>query len=598
MSTQVTVGQLIAMFLERCGVQAAFGVISIHNMPILDALAQRGAIRFVPARGEAGAASMADACARVTGRLGVLITSTGTGAANAAGGMVEALTAGTPVLHLTGQIETPYLDRDMAYIHEAPDQLGMLKAVSKRAWRVRSAGSALATLQEAVRCALTAPSGPVSVEVPIDIQSQTVELPDPGPDFLSLAPLPVPAAAPDPVVLDRLADALAQARRPLLWLGGGARACSCVVSRLVAMGYGVVSSTQGRGIVAEDHPLSLGAYTAQAPVEEFYATCDAMLVVGSRLRGNETLKYQLKLPSALYRIDADPSANGRGYANRQFVCADAQLALHGLVERLERRDHRATVDPSFATDLRLAHAAAVATLRRGLGPYADLVDALQAQAGRRFTWVRDVTLSNSIWGNRELHLFSPRAGVHALGGGIGLGLPMAIGAAVGLASQAAVLACALPHAAPRGGLSSANHPAPDHSVDQSAKGVAPHGAVYLLAGDGGFVLNLGELACAVQEQADFTVVLMNDKAYGVIKNIQDAQYGGRRVYADLHTPDYAVLAQAMGFAHQRIGDLAQAPAALKALAAHRGPKMLEVDMLAVGDFKTAFAGPPVKAASA
>jgi acetolactate synthase I/II/III large subunit len=560
MPQKITVGQLIAIFLERCGVQAAFGVISIHNMPILDALAQRGAIRFVPARGEAGAASMADACARVTGRLGLLVTSTGTGAANAAGGMVEALTAGTPLLHLTGQIETPFLERDLAYIHEAPDQLRMLQAVSKRAWRVRHASTVLATLQDAVRCALTAPSGPVSVEIPIDIQNQWIELQDDGLEFQSLAPLPVAAAPPEPLALDRLADALAQARRPLLWLGGGARGCACVVSRLVAMGFGVVSSTQGRGIVAEDHPQSLGAYTVQAPVEDFYASCDAMLVVGSRLRGNETLKYQLKLPQALYRIDADPGANGRGYANRQFICGDAQLALHGLAERLEMRAKPMSIDPGFSSDLRRTHAAAVATLRQGLGPYADLVDALQAQAGRHFTWVRDVTLSNSTWGNREMRVFSPRAGVHALGGGIGLGLPMAIGAAVGLA--------------------------------------ATSGPVYLLAGDGGFVLNLGELACAVQEQADFTVLLMNDKGYGVIKNIQDAHYGGRRHYVDLHTPDYAALAQAMGFAHQRISQVAQAPAALKALAAHKGPKMLEVDMLAVGDFKTAFAGPPVKAAAA
>ena len=111
---KVTVGHVIAAFLERCGVKTAFGVISIHNMPILDAVATRGAIRFVSARGEAGAASMADACARVTGTLGVFVTSTGTAAGNAAGGMVEALTAGTPLLHITGQIETPYLDRDLA----------------------------------------------------------------------------------------------------------------------------------------------------------------------------------------------------------------------------------------------------------------------------------------------------------------------------------------------------------------------------------------------------------------------------------------------------------------------------------------------------
>ena len=549
---QVTVGHVIAAFLERCGVRCAFGVISIHNMPILDAIAERGAIRFASARGEAGAASMADACARTTGTLGVCITSTGTAAGNAAGGMVEALTAGTSLLHITGQIESAYLDRDLAYIHEAPDQLSMLKAVSKRAWRVRSAETALATFKQAVLCALSAPSGPVSVEVPIDIQAALIEMP------ADLEPLRAVPVQPDDAALAALAGALRGKRRPLLWLGGGARGAGAAVKRLMALGFGVVTSTQGRGTVPETHPMSLGAYNLQPPVEALYATCDAMLVVGSRLRGNETLKYQLKLPQALMRIDADASANGRCYTTPHFVCGDAALTLTALADRLEA-DGSLAIDPAFAGDLRRAHNQAVAALRDGLGPYAALVDAVQAAAGDHFNWVRDVTVSNSTWGNRELRLQDPRAGVHALGGGIGLGLAMAIGAAVGAA----------------------------------AYGTGKK--TILLAGDGGFILNLGELACAVQEKADFTVVLMNDRSYGVIKNIQDAQYGGRRVYADLHTPDYALLAQSLKFEHRRLQKLTDAPALLDDLGARPGPKMLEIDMLSVGTFKTAFAGPPVKA---
>jgi len=121
---RITVGELAARFLEQCGVKAAFGVISIHNMPILDAFNTRQKIRFVSARGEAGACNMADAYARVTGTLGVCVTSTGTGAGNAAGALVEALTAGTPLLHLTGQIESDFIDRDLGFIHEAPGSIG------------------------------------------------------------------------------------------------------------------------------------------------------------------------------------------------------------------------------------------------------------------------------------------------------------------------------------------------------------------------------------------------------------------------------------------------------------------------------------------
>src|SRR5262249_44133444 len=144
------------------------------------------------------------------------------------------------------------------------------------------------------------PAGPVSVEIPIDIQETLIDRPS------DLEPLPVPVAAPDAAQLDRLAEALKGAKRPLLWLGGGARHAGSAVQRLLALGFGVVTSTQGRGIVPEDHPRTLGAFNVSPDVEKLYASCDAMLVVGSRLRGNETLKYTLKLPRPLYRIDAHP----------------------------------------------------------------------------------------------------------------------------------------------------------------------------------------------------------------------------------------------------------------------------------------------------
>ncbi|OQS37554.1 thiamine pyrophosphate-binding protein [Chromobacterium haemolyticum] len=539
----VTVGEALAIFLENCGVKAAFGVISIHNMPILDALNQRGRIRFVPARGEAGAANMADACARTTGGLGVCLTSTG----NAAGAMVEALTAGTPLLHITGQIETPYLDQDLAYIHEAPDQLSMLRAISKTAFRVRSAETAVGVFKQAVRAALSAPAGPVSIEIPIDIQARRIPLP------ADLAPLPLIAAVPSEAALDALANRLAAARRPLLWLGGGARGAGDAVRRLLRLGFGVVSSTQGRGIVPEDDERSLGAYNLQAPVEAFYQSCDAMLVVGSRLRGNETLKYELKLPRPLYRVDADPEAEGRGYASDSFVCGDAALTLDGLANRLEGRMR---VDPALPADLWRARQSAAETLLDGLGPYRQLVDTLQARIGRDFNWVRDVTVSNSTWGNRQLRLFTPTAGVHALGGGIGQGLAMSIGAAIGAAA---------------------------HGSGRKTLG---------LAGDGGFILNLGELATAAQEQADLVMILMNDQGYGVIKNIQDAQYGGRRCYVDLHTPDYAQLCASLRLQHRKVSRLEDLDTALTAALEQRGPFLLEIDMLSIGRFKSVFAGPP------
>lgn len=235
---QITVGAAVAEFLEHCDVKAAFGVISIHNMPILDAMFARGKVRFVMARGEAGAGNMADACARSTSSLGVCITSTGPASGNIAGSLVEAYTAGTPLLHITGQIETQYLDKKLSYIHEAPDQLTMLKSVSKAAFRVLSAETCLSTLKAAVQTAMTAPTGPVSVEIPIDIQQALIAMP------ADLSPLPVAVLAPGEAALDALAEQLAKARRPLLWLGGGARHAGAAVQRLKALGFGIVSTAR------------------------------------------------------------------------------------------------------------------------------------------------------------------------------------------------------------------------------------------------------------------------------------------------------------------------------------------------------------------
>ena len=545
MSERMSAGELVAAFLEAAGVDTAFGVISIHNMPMLDAIGQRNRIRFVPARGEAGAVNMADANARVSGGLGVAFTSTGTGAGNACGALVEAQTAGTPVLHLTGQIETKYLDQERGYIHEARDQLTMLRGASKGAFRVKSVSDLTGTLREAVRVAQSPPAGPVSVEIPVDIQESSLDRP------ASLAPVAPSRPEPDGAALDLLADELAESRRPMLWLGGGARGAAAEARMLAGLGFGAVTSIHGRGAIPEGDRMSLGAYNFQPPVEAFYGTCDAMLVVGSRLRSNETLQYKLALPRPLYRIDADPRADGRSFANEIFVCGDAAKAMAGLADRLRGR---MSVDPSLAVDIEKARKDAEAALRGTLGPYERLMDDLQDAVPHDVVWVRDITLSNSTWGNRSPRLSGTRNGVHAVGGGIGQALPMAIGAAL---------------------------------AAEGRKTVA-------LAGDGGLALSLGEISTMVQERADVALIVMNDGGYGVIRNIQDRKFAGRRLYADIALPDLATLAGGLGLPFRRVADTAGMRSAIDWAISADGPAMVEIDMNAVGPFAVPFAGPPVR----
>jgi acetolactate synthase-1/2/3 large subunit len=259
---------------------------------------------------------------------------------------------------------------------------------------------------------------------------------------------------PSKEALDALAERLATAKRPMLWVGGGARHAGAAIQRLQKLGFGVVTTTQGRGTVPEDDAGSLGATTSTSRSRQFYQTCDAMLVVGSRLRGNETLKYELKLPRPLphrcRRRRRRPLLR-----HRPFVCGDSALALEGLADRLE-----AALPGRPALLVRAARRARPGRARCATASARtpNWCEQLQAAAGRNFNWVRDVTVSNSTWGNRELRMFEPRAGVHATGGGIGQGMPMAIGAAIGAA------------------------------VTGSGR------KTFCLAGDGGFILNLGELA--------------------------------------------------------------------------------------------------------
>lgn len=414
------VGDLIARTLAEVGVTTVFGVISIHNMPILDAIARQGVIRFVPARGEAGAMNMADAYARVSRSLGVCITSTGTAAGNAAGSQVEVLTAGSPVLHITTQIDRPFMDRDRAAIHDVPHQPDMLRAVSKAYLRVWEPAGAVDTLLAAARLALSAPSGPIALEVPVDVQRLPARRRLPATLF-------VPPVTPDPAQLDALATLVRDAMRPMLWLGGGARDAAAAATILVERGVGAVTSTNGRAVVPEGHPRSLGAYNMTAQAQALYARSDLMIVLGSRLRGNETRNNAMVLPP-LVQVDADPAQAGRNYPVELFVTGDCRLVLEGLLARLPAT---LDTDADFLAGFAAARAGSEAALQRALGPYRVVADAIseRVHAGRH-PWVRDVTISNSTFGNRYVRLAEPRLGVHALGGGIGQGIAMGISAAL------------------------------------------------------------------------------------------------------------------------------------------------------------------------
>src|SRR5262245_16676980 len=215
MTKKITVADALLRELERIGVDTVFGIISIHNIPFYDSLERHGGFHVVTARHEGAVVNMADAYSRVSGKLGVALTSTGTGAGNAAGAIIESWNGGAPLLHITGNVASNFLETGRGYIHDCKDQLGMLKSISKEAHRVRQAEQAPVVFRRAIAEAMQPPPGPVSVEIPIDFQAQLIDVPS----IAMRADVSQPAALPD---LHPAVERMLAAKRPVIWAGGGA----------------------------------------------------------------------------------------------------------------------------------------------------------------------------------------------------------------------------------------------------------------------------------------------------------------------------------------------------------------------------------------
>lgn len=530
-------GDLLCDLLAHLGVDAAFGVVSVHNLPLVEALDRR--LRFVPVRHEAAAVNAADAYARVRGPVGVAVTSTGTGAGNAAGSLIEALTAHSPVLHVTGQIPLAHLGAGRGVIHETPRQAEMLAAVSVWVGTVGVTGGAPDVLGRAVTEALSPPGGPASVEWPIDLQhAPAVGAPRPSPRR------PDP---PDPAAVTEAARVISAARRPLVWFGGGAVRAREAAARFVdRTGAVVLTSNAGRGTLDERDPRVVGNFASHPAVEPLLAEADLLVSVGTHFRSNETRDFRLALPRPHVQIDVDPAAVGRTYPADVGVVGDAAEVLDAIVAELADRP----VDPRWLARGAAVRAAARSALRRAIGAQAVICDVLRRVLPAPAVIARDVTIPSSTWGNRLLAVHDPRTNVYARGGGIGQGLAMAVGAAVAGASP---VAC--------------------------------------IVGDGGLMVHPGELATLRQLDAPVVVLVFNDRGYGVLRNLQDAHWG-RRAGVDLWTPDMEALARAMDLPYRRVTDVRRFEDALRgALAA--SPAMVEVDVEAIGPMPRPFV-PPVE----
>lgn len=537
----MTGGQAVARTLERLGVTRVFSIVSVHNLPIYEALAASDQIEVVACRHEQFAVHAADGYARATGHLGVALVSTGPGTTNAVSGLYEACFGSSPVLVITGQIESSFYGKGKGFVHEHERQLDMLRTVTRRAetvWRAEDASRIVASVADDIRRGRPQAG---AVEIPVDQQYREVETTIHG------SPTIDPIAT-DTGALDQAAELLDQAQRPLLWAGGGvvsADAAPELVELATTLSAPVVTTVEGRGSIPEDHPLALGPRTERPDVAEVIAEADVILAVGTRFQNYATRVWRLPLPGRLIHLDADPTSIGRNYPPEISAVGDAKVGLAHLVRAVTARPG----DPGF---LERSAKSVEADLERSygeIGPdHRAVASLIRRLLPRDALVVRDNTVPNYLWGNRVLPILEPRTSIRPSSGSIGPGIGLAVGAAAGTGRR-----------------------------------------TLLMVGDGGFQLGLGELATVAQYQLPMVICVFSDGGYGVLRVIQD-QVLDNRFGVDLHTPDFAALAQAMGIPAGRVGGVDELEAELTQAMDRPGPTLVEIDLTALAPM--AFTVPP------
>ncbi len=530
----MTGGEAAQQALKALSVRAVFGVPSVHNLPIVDALGRTGNPKFWLARHEQGVMHMADAYARTTGELGVGLTSTGPGAGNAVTGLLEAFDANSPVLMITGQIPTRLLGRRRGSLHEAPDQPGMLRAVTKDLFRPESVAEIPSVIFEAAERARSGRPGPVAVEIPIDLQYEQRDVSVGIPP--SVRPVP-----PRPAEVEKAVEEIAGSRRIAIWAGGGAvRAGAGPGLQALAerLGAPIITSISGRGVVDERHPLVTGAFGSPLMYPEasrYLEACDLWIAVGNRFRDEDTGDWALKAPSRLIHINLDRVEQNRNYPASVFLDADARLAVEALLQSLpeEARAWDEEVVRLCRDTRENAYGA--------LGPWEPWARAIEREVLQNGVLTCDATIAAYAFADQVIRVGGPNRFVYPVTSAIGPGLPFGLGAQVG----------------------------------------RPDAFVVSLSGDGGFLLDVGDLATAAHHNLPVAFVVFNDHSYNILKRIQQHDFA-RQHAVDLTDPDYVALGHAFGLKAVRVEAPEPFADALAAARADRVPTLIEIDMEPTG----------------
>ena len=522
----MTGGQALVTALQGEGVDTIFGLPGVQLDGAFDALFDvQDRIRVVHPRHEQATAYMADGYARTTGKMGVCLVVPGPGLLNAMAGLSTAYACNSPVLCVTGQIQSDLIEFGRGLLHEIPNQLGMVRSVTKHAARATTPEAIPALVREAIGHLRTGRTRPVEIEIPPDTLFAEAEV-------APLAPAaPRQRSAGDPELIERAAKLLGASERPLIFAGGGvlgAEAWDELTALAETLQAPVVMSANGKGALSDRHHLAQSTIGGMALLPE----ADVVLAVGTRFVDPATAKWKLAPGRTVIQLDVDPTEIGRNYPVAVGIEADAKAGLAALTGRVAAYNRS-----------RSSREAELAALKRDV---AERVNAVQPQAGFALAiraelpdegiLVSEMT-QIGYWSNVGYPVYRPRTFITpGYQGTLGYGFPTALGAKVG------------------------NPDLPVVSVN----------------GDGGFGFALAELSTMARHNIAATVLVFNDSAYGNVRRIQQEQMRGRLIASDLQNPDFLKLAESFGIAGRRTETPDGLRAALRESFAANQPTLIEI----------------------
>ncbi|GAA3808682.1 5-guanidino-2-oxopentanoate decarboxylase [Sphaerisporangium flaviroseum] len=490
-----TAGEVVAAGLAAHGVELVFGIPGTHNLGIYAALPAAGIGHVVP-RHEQGAGYAADAYARVTGRPGVVLTTTGPGIMNAATAAAQAYSDSIPLLLLSPGMPRTSPPSGRGHLHEAKDQRAAMDALVGQSIRVDNHAALAAAIADAFAGFAAARPRPVHIEIPLDMVDEIA-------DVEILGPLPGPRPVANPGAVARAAAMLTAARRPLVIAGGGTAESAGPLRRLAERhAIPVLTTFNGKGTLPEDHEQSLGAGVHSPAAADIFGEADVVLAVGTELGGADFWNGWPELGGRLIRLDIDPAQAHLNYTAAEALIGDAGPTL-------ARLDEAMTGDgPPDGRPTRRWRSALAAYRAAEGARWLHALDAIHGVLARDAIVTGDSAMACYYGAAGNLPRYLPRGFLYPTGfGTLGYALPAAIG----------------------------------------AKLAAPERQVVALTGDGGLMFTIAELATAVQQELCLPVVVFDNSGYGEIRAEMRAR--SMEPYAvDLAAPDFVALAAAMGAA--------------------------------------------------